>query len=237
MRHAAPPERAAHAAAELEWGPGGATIYRREAFEAVGGFDELFAWYCEDMDFGHRVRGAGWRCLRVDGAFFRHPLGRQPSFRRFVRFTEYIMVWRHVHFRTLGHGQVVARPTAAGGAIQPRKPRGRSGGYRGRPLSPSSATFGRASTVALDERPRAPYRHHNLRDDRPALELCLKSIAQTVANVENEVVVVDCQSADGSAEMATEAGAKVLVRGWTQAESLNSPARNEQVEVHATSSQ
>lgn len=59
------------------------------------------------------------------------------------------------------------------------------------------------------------------RDDRPALELCLKSIAQTVANVENEVVVVDCQSADGSAEMATEAGAKVLVRGWTQAESLN----------------
>ena len=83
---------------EVEWVPAGATLYRREAFASVGGFDELFAGYCEDMDFGHRVRAAGWRCLRVGGAVFRHRTGASPSFHKFVVLTEYMMVWRHIHF-------------------------------------------------------------------------------------------------------------------------------------------
>ena len=94
----AEPASSVWASEEANWVGAGATIYRREAFAAVGGFDELFAGYCEDMDFGHRVRAAGWSCLRVGGAVFRHRTHSEGSFRKFVVLTEYMLVWRHIHF-------------------------------------------------------------------------------------------------------------------------------------------
>lgn len=43
----------------------GAAGYRAEALAAVGGFDERFFSYLEDVDLGLRLRLAGWRCLYV----------------------------------------------------------------------------------------------------------------------------------------------------------------------------
>jgi GT2 family glycosyltransferase len=40
----------------------GAALYRREAVLAVGGFEEMFFAYLEDVDLGLRLRLAGWRC-------------------------------------------------------------------------------------------------------------------------------------------------------------------------------
>ncbi len=40
----------------------GAALYRRDAVRAVGGFDESFFAYLEDVDLGLRLRLAGWRC-------------------------------------------------------------------------------------------------------------------------------------------------------------------------------
>ncbi|GAC1440333.1 MAG: hypothetical protein NVSMB51_19510 [Solirubrobacteraceae bacterium] len=40
----------------------GAGLYRRSALLAVGGFDERFFAYIEDVDLGLRLRLAGWRC-------------------------------------------------------------------------------------------------------------------------------------------------------------------------------
>jgi len=41
---------------------GGAALYRRQAFEAVGGFDERIFLYYEDLDLALRLAAAGGRC-------------------------------------------------------------------------------------------------------------------------------------------------------------------------------
>ncbi|MDH3594261.1 MAG: glycosyltransferase family 2 protein [Rhodospirillales bacterium] len=51
---------------------GAAALYRREAFEAVGGFDESYFCYCEDVDLGFRLRLRGGRCVQVGDAVVRH---------------------------------------------------------------------------------------------------------------------------------------------------------------------
>jgi hypothetical protein len=50
--------------AEPPLGPtGGAALYRRDAFEAVGGFDERIFLYYEDLDLALRMAAGGARCL------------------------------------------------------------------------------------------------------------------------------------------------------------------------------
>ena len=49
-----------------------AALYRREAFEAVGGFDERFFCYHEDVDLGFRLRLRGGRCVLEPRAIVRH---------------------------------------------------------------------------------------------------------------------------------------------------------------------
>lgn len=41
---------------------GGGALFRREAFEAVGGFDERIFLYYEDVDLALRMRARGFRC-------------------------------------------------------------------------------------------------------------------------------------------------------------------------------
>jgi GT2 family glycosyltransferase len=65
--HGEPAEAAAGAADPL--GPtGGAALYDRAAFEAVGGFDERIFLYYEDLDLALRMSAAGAKCRLAPGA-------------------------------------------------------------------------------------------------------------------------------------------------------------------------
>jgi len=50
----------------------GAALYRRQALEEVGGFDERFFAYLEDADWGLRAQLAGWPCRWVPTAVAYH---------------------------------------------------------------------------------------------------------------------------------------------------------------------
>jgi len=49
-----------------------AAMYRRDLFERVGGFDESFFCYGEDVDLGFRIRLLGGRCRQVGAAVVHH---------------------------------------------------------------------------------------------------------------------------------------------------------------------
>ncbi len=51
---------------------GAAALWRRDAFDAAGGFDERFFCYCEDVDLAFRLRARGGRCIQVSHARVRH---------------------------------------------------------------------------------------------------------------------------------------------------------------------
>jgi len=64
---------------EVDWVSGACLLIRREAFDAVSGFDERFFLYEEDADLCRRVRGAGSTVLFSPSAEARHALGRSMA--------------------------------------------------------------------------------------------------------------------------------------------------------------
>jgi GT2 family glycosyltransferase len=55
-----------------QWLSGACMLVRRSAFEAIGGFDERFFLYCEDIDLCRRLRAAGHELRYVPDAAVRH---------------------------------------------------------------------------------------------------------------------------------------------------------------------
>jgi len=57
---------------ETSWCSGAAALVRREAFDQVGGFDERFFMYCEDVDLSWKLWLKGWKCIYVPTAIVWH---------------------------------------------------------------------------------------------------------------------------------------------------------------------
>ncbi|MDD2767550.1 MAG: glycosyltransferase family 2 protein [Methylococcus sp.] len=84
---------------------------RRTLFERLGGFDERFFVYYEDLDFALRARQEGWRSRYLAGARIFHRGGgvsRQISARRLYYVTQSKLRYAHKHFSRLEAAMVEA---------------------------------------------------------------------------------------------------------------------------------
>ena len=98
-RHHGRPVAEAPAGAEEVFGPcAAAALYRRADFLAVGGFEERYFCYLEDVDLALRLRLAGHRALAVPDAVVRHVgsalTGRESDFT--VYHSHRNIVWTYV---------------------------------------------------------------------------------------------------------------------------------------------
>jgi GT2 family glycosyltransferase len=110
-----------------------AALYSREAFLRVGGFDEDFFSYYEDVDLSFRLRLRGFRCLYVPNAIVKHvgsaSTGARSDFSlyhwqrnliwSFVQNMPSALMWRalplhilaniifQIHFILRGHGVIL----------------------------------------------------------------------------------------------------------------------------------
>ena len=67
---------------DVDWLSGCALALRREAFDAVGGFDPGYFLYVEDVDLGVRLGRAGWRLRYEPSARVVHAVGASTGTRR-----------------------------------------------------------------------------------------------------------------------------------------------------------
>jgi GT2 family glycosyltransferase len=92
---------------EPVWVSGACFLVRREALDAVGGFDEQFFLYEEDVDLCVRVRAAGWSIIFTPRVEVMHRLGASMASARERARLEYHR--SHLRFYEKHHG---AAPSA-----------------------------------------------------------------------------------------------------------------------------
>lgn len=73
QEHIAPSER------PVGWLSGSCLLVRRKAFDAIGGFDERYFMYMEDVDLGDRLGRAGWLNVYIPGAEILHDKGHSTG--------------------------------------------------------------------------------------------------------------------------------------------------------------
>ena len=64
---------------EAGWLSGSCLLVRWEAFDAIGGFDERYFMYFEDIDFGDRLTRAGWQNIFTPDAIIAHDQGHSAK--------------------------------------------------------------------------------------------------------------------------------------------------------------
>ena len=67
------------AISEVDWVMGAALLVRRQAYEQVGGFDEGFFMYSEEVDWCRRMKAAGWQVVYFPPACIIHHEGRSSE--------------------------------------------------------------------------------------------------------------------------------------------------------------
>jgi N-acetylglucosaminyl-diphospho-decaprenol L-rhamnosyltransferase len=75
----------------VDWVVGACLLVRREAYEQVGGLDEGFFMYSEELDWCRRIKDADWEIVYLPTATVIHHEGKS---------SEQVVPTRHIHFQT-----------------------------------------------------------------------------------------------------------------------------------------
>ncbi len=97
--------------ARVDWVEGACLAVRRDAFDEVGGFDERYFMYCEELDLSRRLRDAGWRRLYVPAAVAVHHGGESAG--QFPARSRALFLRSKVQFTERTWGAGMARAAAA----------------------------------------------------------------------------------------------------------------------------
>jgi len=108
-----------HHARVADWVSGAFFLVRRRAFEEVGGFDERYFMYVEDVDLCWRLRQAGWEVRYEPAAEVIHEQGRSASrhpYRMLV--AHHRSMWRFANETTRGWERALLPLVALGLAVR-----------------------------------------------------------------------------------------------------------------------
>jgi GT2 family glycosyltransferase len=64
---------------EVDWVTGACMMVRREAYESIGGMDERFFLYFEDVDWCYRMSRHGWKVCYVHSSVMKHAYRRESA--------------------------------------------------------------------------------------------------------------------------------------------------------------
>lgn len=76
---------------EVDWIVGAAMFVRRQVYEQIGGFDEGFFMYSEELDWCYRAKQAGWQIVYLPTAQIVHHQGKS---------SEQVVAARDIHFHS-----------------------------------------------------------------------------------------------------------------------------------------
>lgn len=116
-RYAARNSNIAAGGGEVDWVTGACFLARREAFEAIGGFDESYFMYVEEVDLCWRLHRAGWRVLHEPRARVFHVGGASAARRPYAMIVaHHRSLWRFAR-RTSEGAARLALPLVAAGVV------------------------------------------------------------------------------------------------------------------------
>jgi N-acetylglucosaminyl-diphospho-decaprenol L-rhamnosyltransferase len=79
------------AVADVDWVQGSCLMARREVYAQIGGLDEGYVMFSEELDWCKRAKDAGWRVVYLGEAQIIHHGGKS---------TEQVTARKHIHFQT-----------------------------------------------------------------------------------------------------------------------------------------
>ncbi len=76
--------------ADVDWVQGSALMIRRKVYGQIGGLDEQYVMFSEELDWCKRVQNGGWRTVYLGSACIVHHGGKS---------TEQVTALKHIHFQ------------------------------------------------------------------------------------------------------------------------------------------